>query len=417
MNRDGVALLMVGDELLDGRTPDTNSHWLIEQLSARNWTVTGVETLGDDAHAIAGALHRRTGAVGAVIVTGGLGPTPDDRTRDALAMLAGEELAEDPELVAQITALLESRGRTMSDANRRQAVRPESSLPLRNGVGTAPGLWHEIDGTAVILLPGVPAELRWMFEHEVRPRLAAHLVASDTHTRRLRTTGVAEARLAEIVRDALGDDHHDGLAWCVASYGVDVLVRDDDTARLDDVTARLRTAFGENLFAEGTVDLPEVVVRRLTERGETVAVAESCTGGLVGAALTSVPGSSRVLLGGVIAYANAVKQEQLGVDVALIEEHGAVSDVVARAMAEGVRARLGSTYGVSTTGVAGPGGGTEDKPVGTVWIGFADAEGAVARLRRLGGDRSLVRHWSVAATLDAIRRGRRAFADRNAGTR
>jgi len=187
--------------------------------------------------------------------------------------------------------------------------------------------------------------------------------------------------------------------------------------RLDDVTARLRTAFGENLFAEGTVDLPEVVVRRLTERGETVAVAESCTGGLVGAALTSVPGSSRVLLGGVIAYANAVKQEQLGVDVALIEEHGAVSDVVARAMAEGVRARLGSTYGVSTTGVAGPGGGTEDKPVGTVWIGFADAEGAVARLRRLGGDRSLVRHWSVAATLDAIRRGRRAFGDRNAGTR
>jgi molybdopterin-biosynthesis enzyme MoeA-like protein len=139
----------------------------------------------------------------------------------------------------------------MSDANRRQAVRPESSLPLRNGVGTAPGLWHEIDGTAVILLPGVPAELRWMFEHEVRPRLAAYLVASDSHTRRLRTTGVAEARLAEIVRDALGADHHDGLAWCVASYGVDVLVRDDDTARLDDVTGRLRTALGEHLFAEG----------------------------------------------------------------------------------------------------------------------------------------------------------------------
>lgn len=409
MRRDGVALLMVGDELLDGRTRETNSHWLIDELTARNWTVTGVEVVTDDVHAIAGALHRLTGGVGAVIVTGGLGPTPDDLTREALALLANEELEEDPVLVAQIAALLDSRGRAMSPSNRRQAVRPASSIPLRNAVGTAPGLWHEIDGTAVILLPGVPAELHWMFDHEVRARLAAHLVASDRRMLRLRTTGVAESRLADLVHEALGADVHDGLAWCVAAHGVDVIVRDDDPARLERVGQALRTAFGEHLFGEGDADLPTVVVRELAARDETVAVAESCTGGLVGAALTSVPGSSRVFAGGVIAYANEVKQQQLAVDIALLAEHGAVSDAVARAMATGVRTALGSTYGISTTGIAGPDGGTDDKPVGTVWIGFADADGAVARTRRYGGDRSLVRRWTVAAALDSIRRGRAAF--------
>jgi len=404
MKRDGVALLMVGDELLDGRTRETNSDWLVDRLTARNWTVTGVEVVTDDVHAIAGALHRLTGAVGAVIVSGGLGPTPDDLTRDALALLAGEELEEDPELVAQIAALLDSRGRTMSPSNRRQAVRPKSSLPLRNAVGTAPGLWHEVDGTAVILLPGVPAELEWMFDHEVRARLAGHLIASDVRMVRLRTTGIAESRLADRVNEALEGRPHDGMAWCVAKHGVDVIVRDDDPERLAEVADRLRTNFGDHVFGEGEDDLAAVVVRRLAERKETVAVAESCTGGLVGADLTSVPGSSRVFTGGVIAYANEVKQKHLGVDIALLAEHGAVSEEVACAMAVGARERFGTTYGVSTTGIAGPDGGTEEKPVGTVWIGVADARGAEATLRNYGGDRSLIRKWTVAAALESVRR-------------
>lgn len=410
MKSDDVALLMVGDELLDGRTPETNSHWLVARATARRWRVDRIEVVGDDADVIASTLHRLTGVVGAVIVSGGLGPTPDDRTREGLARVAGEPLIEDPVLLAHLDALFEQRGRTMSPSNRRQAQRCASSEVIENPVGTAPGLWHELSGTAVVLLPGVPAELRTMWERSVEARLATRLLPRAPRQVRLRTTQISESVLADRVRETLGTAVEGlDLAWCVAAHGVDLVVRHprEDQARA--VADRLRVALGDHVFAEGLRDLPEVAIEVLRTRGETVAVAESCTGGLVGAALTSVPGSSDVFLGGIVAYANAVKEAQLGIDPELLADHGAVSEEVARAMAEAVRTRLGSTWGVSTTGIAGPGGGTADKPVGLVWIGLAGREGTWARRLRLGGDRSLVRRWSVSSALDALRRGPASF--------
>lgn len=412
MKADDLALLMVGDELLDGRTPETNSHWIVARATARRWRVDRIEVVSDDVDAIAASLHRLTGVVAAVIVSGGLGPTPDDRTRDALAKVAGEPLEEDPHLLAHLSSLFEQRGRTMSPSNRQQALRCASSEVIDNPVGTAPGLLHEISGTLVVLLPGVPAELHTMWERSVEPRLATRLRAGAPSQIRLRTTQIAESVLADRVRETLGVATEGlDLAWCVAAHGVDLVVRHPQEAQARAVADRMRVALGDHVFAEGLVDLPAVTIDTLRARRETVAVAESCTGGLVGAALTSVPGSSDVFLGGVLAYANDVKQNQLGVPLELLVEHGAVSEPVARAMAERVRITLGSTWGVSTTGVAGPGGGTADKPVGTVWIALAGPEGTWARRLRLGGDRSLIRRWSVAAALDALRRGPGAFLE------
>lgn len=412
MKSDDLALLMVGDELLDGRTPETNSHWLVARVTARRWRVDRIEVVGDDVDAIAASLHRLTGVVGAVIVSGGLGPTPDDRTRDGLAKVAGEPLEEDPRVLAHLGELFEQRGRNMSPSNRQQALRCASSEVIDNPVGTAPGLWHEVSGTAVVLLPGVPAELHTMWERSVEPRLATRLLARAPRQIRLRTTQIAESVLADRVRETLGAATEGlDLAWCVAAHGVDLVVRHPQEAQARAVADRMRVALGDHVFAEGLVDLPAVTIDALRARGETVAVAESCTGGLVGAALTSVTGSSDVFLGGVLAYANEVKQNQLGVPRELLAEHGAVSEPVARAMAEQVRAALQSTWGVSTTGVAGPGGGTADKPVGMVWIALAGPEGTWARRLRLGGDRALIRRWSVAAALDALRRGPGTFLE------
>ena len=410
MKSDDLALLMVGDELLDARTLETNSQWLIARAAARRWRVDRIEVVGDDADAIASSLHRLTGVVGAVIVSGGLGPTPDDRTREGLARVVGEPLFEDPVLLAHLNALFEERGRTMSPSNRQQATRCASSEVIDNPVGTAPGLWHVVNGTVVALLPGVPAELRIMWERSVEPRLATRLLASAPRQIRLRTTQIAESVLADRVRASL-DTVTEGLdlGWCVAAHGVDLVIRHPIEAEARRVADRLREALGDHVFAEGSRELPEVTVEVLRDRGETVAVAESCTGGLLGAALTSVPGSSDVFLGGVLAYANDVKQNQLGVPDAMLAEHGAVSEAVARAMAEHVRNLLGSTWGVSTTGIAGPGGGTPDKPVGLVWIALAGPDTTSARRLRLGGDRSLVRRWSVSSALDALRRGPRSF--------
>jgi nicotinamide-nucleotide amidase len=411
MKADDLAVLVVGDELLDARAVDTNSHWITQRAAAHRWRVDRIEVVGDDVDAIASSLHRLTGVVGAVIVSGGLGPTPDDLTREALAKVAGEPLTEDPALVAHLSALFASRGRAMSPSNLRQAMRCASSEVIDNPVGTAPGLWHVVDGTAVVLLPGVPAELQTMWERSVEPRLAARLMADAPRQIRLRTTQIAESVLADRVREALGTTFRDlDLAWCVAPFGVDLIVRHtrEDEGRA--IADRLRAALGEHVFTEGLADLPEVTIAALRTRGDTVAVAESCTGGLVGAALTAVPGSSDVFVGGVLAYANAVKEASLGIDPALLAREGAVSEPVARAMAVHVRHSMLSTWGVSTTGIAGPSGGTPEKPVGTVWIALAGPECTVARRLRLGGDRSLVRRWTVAAALDALRRGPDAFA-------
>jgi nicotinamide-nucleotide amidase len=223
---------------------------------------------------------------------------------------------------------------------------------------------------------------------------------------RIRTTQIAESALVELVEGAVPDLPDMDVAWCVSTWGVDLLIREGDAERLEEVVARVDAAAGRFVYGHDETGLPDAVIARAADAGETLAVAESCTGGLVGGALTSVPGSSEVFLGGVIAYANHIKESVLEVPRELLVAHGAVSEDVARAMASGVRRRFGADWSVATTGIAGPGGGTAEKPVGTVCVGLAGPDGGVSSTTiRLGGDRSLVRRWSVACALDGLRRG------------
>jgi len=402
----GLVLLMVGDELLDGRSRDTNSQWIIERAGHLGWRVDAIEVIRDRTEEIAAAIARHAGSASAIVVSGGLGPTSDDLTRDGLALALGARLVFDDALCAHIESLFAARGRRMPDSNRRQAFRTPSSTVIENPVGSAPGLMDELAHTPIALLPGVPAELKAMFDATLVDALSPHLKGGAPPAVRIRTAQIAESALAELVENALGDLSALDIAWCVSAWGVDVLVRDRDEVRLHETVARIEEAAGRFVYGRDATGLPDAVIGRAARAGHTVAVAESCTGGLVGAALTSVPGSSEVFLGGVIAYANEAKEKELGVPHDLLVAHGAVSEEVARAMATGVRARFGSDWGVATTGIAGPGGGTAEKPAGTVCVGLAAPDGRIESITiRLGGDRNLVRKWSVSCALDALRRG------------
>jgi len=402
----GFVLLMVGDELLDGRSRDTNSDWILDRAATAGWRIDAIEVLHDDIEHIATAIVRHAGRAAAILVSGGLGPTSDDLTREGLARALDAELVFDEEILEHIEALFTARGRVMSPSNRRQAFRTPASRVIANPVGSAVGLLEELDGTAIALLPGVPAELKAMFDATVHGQFAPLLADGAPFARRVRTTQIAESTLVDLVHAKVSGADALDFAWCVSAWGVDLLVRGEDRERLDATARGLREAIGEYAFGEGETTLPAAVIATRAAAGETIAVAESCTGGLVGAALTSVPGSSEVFVGGIIAYSNEAKEEALAVPRELLVAHGAVSEEVALAMALGVRDRLGADWGVSTTGIAGPGGGTEEKSVGTVCVGLAGPDGVKAAVTiRLGGDRDLVRRWSVAAALDALRRG------------
>ncbi len=402
-----IVLLSVGDELLEGRVRDTNSSWLIDRLSAGGWRVQRVEVVSDDLPEIRVAMDRALQTAPFVVVGGGLGPTPDDRTREALAALVGEEMFCDEEVVEEIRTRFARRGREMPPTNRRQALRCPSASLVANPVGTAPGLWQPVaDRGVIVLLPGVPAELEPMFEREVLPRLRKFLPPRPLEVLNLHTAGLSESKVAEIVERSLDGEDLEGvqLAFYVARFGVDVVLRGEEKAEVRRLGYRIREGLGGACFGEGEGGLAELVLDQARVRGETVAVAESCTGGQLASALTDVPGCSEVFRGGVVAYANEAKIAVLGVDAKCIEAHGAVSEEVAGAMALGVRRALDSDWGLATTGIAGPGGGTADKPVGTVWIAVAGPSACRVWRLGLGGDRGVIQRWSVATLLDRWRR-------------
>lgn len=401
MTRDAVRLLVVGDELLDGRTREANSAWLIDELVSLSLDVEGVEVLPDELDVIRDGIGRAASRARVVVVTGGLGPTPDDLNRDALAAWLGEEMEEDAGLLATIRERFESRGREMTHSNVRQAFRPPSATAIPNANGTAPGLWVERDGCLVVLMPGVPEEMRTMWREQVRDLVGRRTGMGRGPRVRLRVSRVAESWLADRVRAALAPREVD-VAYCVQRYGIDILLR-PDTPELERVLTILRTELGERVYAEGSRQLDEVVLDRLRERKQTVAVAESCTGGMLGSMLTDHPGSSDVFLGGSIVYADSAKRERLDVAEDLLREHGAVSEPVALALARGVRKAFGADWGLATTGIAGPGGGTAEKPVGTIWIAVAGADGEEAHLLRLPGDREQNRRWTCVTVLDHLR--------------
>jgi nicotinamide-nucleotide amidase len=362
---------------------------------------------------------------GAVITTGGLGPTSDDLTKPSIAALFGRAMVLDEEHLAWMRDRWATRfQRPMPEANVQQAMLPAGARKLVNHHGSAPGIWLEDErGRWVAMLPGVPREMRGMLADTLLPIVASRLGDARTvvRSRTLRTTGIGESAIADLVGSLSQGVGEVGLAYLPNADGTDLrlTVRDagpgEADARLADGVARLRPLVGEWIYGEDGADLAEVVLSQCRARGITVGVAESCTGGLLGARLTAVPGSSDVVQGGVIAYAYEVKTSMLGVPAAMLEAHGAVSEPVARAMASGARASVGVDAALAITGIAGPGGGTEAKPVGTVWIAL-DLRGVVeARRYMMVGDRAEIRQRSAQAALEMLRR--RLLADgRQAGT-
>lgn len=411
-----VELITIGDELLLGFTVDTNGAHIARELATMGISIRRRASVGDVAEDIAAAVSEAIERTGSVITTGGLGPTSDDLTKPSIAALFGRRMKLDEEHVAWMEQRwLQRFQRKMPESNRAQAMIPEGATKLANKHGSAPGIWLEDEhGRWVAMLPGVPREMKGMLADTLIPRLRDRTPATAEPTvvrsRTLRTTGVAESVLADQIdpiRDQFGPIT---LAYLPGAEGVDLrlTIRGVSSTEADEslvhATELLRAKLGRSIYGEGNADLASIVLDRCRELGYTIAVAESCTGGLLGARLTSIPGSSDVLLGGVISYANDVKVSLLGVNEGDLAKYGAVSEQVAQQMAEGVRARLGATIGISITGVAGPGGGTPEKPVGTVWIAGALPEGPRALQLKLIGDREEIRHRATQSSLELVRR-------------
>ena len=405
-------LLTIGDELLIGQTTNTNAAWLGQRLSTLGVRVGRTVTVGDERGVMLEELDRAFTDARLVVCTGGLGPTHDDLTRDVVAEYFDAPLRTNDDLLDRVRRYYEQRGREMPDAAPALAQVPEGFEILENPVGAAVGLWHEAaDGRLIAVLPGIPAEMKAIFDAAVEPRLEAQPGVGEVHHRTLVTAGIPETRLQERLgdlSDALRDDVH--LAYLPSTSGVRLRLsadaeRTQAAARLDEVEAVIRERAGTYVIGTGDVTLETVLGDLLRERDATIAAAESATGGLIGHRLTGVSGSSDYFLGSIVAYANAVKQTVLGVEEATLRQHGAVSEAVAIEMAEGTRAALDASMGVSTTGIAGPTGGTPDKPVGTVWVGYADASGADARRFQFVEDRALNKELFASAAQERARRG------------
>jgi len=405
-------IISIGSELVSGQSLDTNSQWLSQELSALGITVAFHTTLGDVLVDHTGVFGTACDRVDLVVMTGGLGPTQDDLTREALAECAGVPLVEDPESLAAIAAMFARRNRVMRERNRVQALFPEGADPLPNRVGTAPGIWMRIGRATIVCLPGVPSEMRVMFGEQVVPRLRQEgWVERVIAQRKINLFGKGEADVEAQALDLtargrvpeVGITAHNGTI----SFRITASAADLDEARLAiEPTAKLiYERYGSLVVGEGSVDVPEGLLAQLIRTGSTIATAESCTGGLIAHMITALAGVSPFYLGGVVSYANEAKIELLGVPLALLEAHGAVSPEVAAAMAEGVRKRLGSDLGPSATGVAGPTGGTAEKPVGLVYLGLATSQGVQTRRLDIGWDqpRDIIQQRSSKAALNWAR--------------
>jgi nicotinamide-nucleotide amidase len=404
-------MVAIGDELLLGDTTDTNGSWLGQRLAAEGLLVVRRTVIGDDEDTIRSVVAEALGRTGAVICCGGLGATPDDRTRPAVAGLYGWPLEVDETWLEVVRQRFTNRGMVMPAINRLQAEVPRGAMLLPNQLGTAPGLI--LDGSPLgitILLPGVPGELRWLTEHGVLQHLKRRLEPGVAVEKRiLRVTGIAESALAERLADIEAGLPPLTLAYLPTGIGIDLRLTswgrmpgEAASEALDKAERRMRERLGSLVYGTGTDDLAEVVGTILRERGFTVAVAESCTGGLLAKRLTDAAGSSQYLLAGIVSYSNAAKEDLLGVEADLIREHGAVSEPVAAAMLEGALRRTGATCALSITGVAGPGGGTSEKPVGTVWIGVAAGEQRRLQPYRLFGSRAEIRARAAQAALKQL---------------
>ncbi|MGA1976629.1 MAG: competence/damage-inducible protein A [Bacteroidales bacterium] len=404
-------IITIGDELLIGQTIDTNSAWIGAEMSKLGFDVCRKVSVHDLRNDILDSLREAEGKAEVVLVTGGLGPTSDDITKQTICEFFGTKLVTDNKVLAMITEMMNKRGFPMNENNRRQAEVPESCRVLENSAGTAPGMWFEKKRTIFIFMPGVPHEMKYLMSTHVLPDLSNLFNSHVIIYRNIMTYGVSEARLAEMLEGfESGLPPEIKLAYLPSSGIIKLRLTGNGrekaklNSEMEEQVKNLYKVIPELIYGENEEPLEKAAGRLLTEKRQTICTAESCTGGKIAHMLTSIPGSSLYYMGTIVAYDNEVKENILGVPGNIIRKYGAVSEEVARAMAEGAREIMKTDFAIATTGIAGPDGGTEDKPVGTLCIAVASPHVTVSEKRAFGNERiTNLERFSNAALYLAIR--------------
>ncbi len=407
----GTEILTIGTELLLGQIVDTNASWIAQRLAEAGIDLFYKTTVGDNASRIEAALRQALSRAEVVITTGGLGPTEDDLTRDVVAAVLGRPLRLDPAVLAHIERRFAHRKIPMPENNRKQAMVPEGAELLYNPNGTAPGLFLKNGGRCVACMPGVPAEMKPMLTEQVIPRIRETFgIRSQIVSRVLKTCGISESRVDQAIGDYFREMRNPTIGVLAHAGEIHIRLtckgenRAEITRMLDELEAKIRERLGFLIFGRDEDKLEALVGKLLRDQKATLAVAESCTGGLIASRITDIPGSSDYFERGIVSYSLVAKEQVLEVPQATLDEFGTVSLPVARAMADGVRRLSGTTFGLASTGIAGPTGGTPERPVGLVCVALAWDGGDVAREYRLHGGRELIKYRAAQMALEMLRR-------------
>ena len=403
-------IITIGDEILYGQIVDTNSAWIGTEMGKIGVRIKQISSIADNSEAITQAIEEALNRADIILITGGLGPTRDDLTKDTLAAYFGVGLKLDQQSLEDLTELFRQRGRELTETNRQQAFLPENCTPVRNEIGTAPGMWFEHKGKIIVSMPGVPYEMMRMMTNTVIPRIQESFQLPVIIHKVVQTIGIGESFLADQISE-WEDNLPENIKLAYLPHLAGVRLRltglGDNADELEDQLLKelsaLSTLISKHIFAYGEVTLEETIGMLLNARGLTISTAESCTGGHVAHKLTSIPGSSMYYMGSIIAYDNEVKIKQLNVNPETIAEHGAVSEAVVREMAENVRKLLGTDVGIATSGIAGPDGGTPDKPVGTLCIAYSDATKTVSKKLFFNKNRELNIEFTAMTLLNLVR--------------
>lgn len=403
-------IISIGDELLYGQTLDTNAHWISHKLDEYNIKVFQRTTIGDNADQILNAFATAAERVDIVLITGGLGPTKDDLTKPLLAKYFGVGMVHHEEVLRDITLLFAKASREVTALNAQQAELPANCEKITNPVGTAPGMWFYENNTVFVAMPGVPYEMKSIMTQGILPKIHEMFSKGVLHHHIIKTIGITESSLSDLIEDwEVNLPKHIKLAYLPTKGQVKLRLTGsgDDLNTLKQEIDALQMAImpkiAKYVYGFGADSLEGVIGQLLNKNNLTLATAESCTGGYLAHMITSVPGSSRYFKGSVIAYSNEVKTAQLGVSTEDLKQQGAVSEKVAKELAEGVRKALNTDIAIATTGIAGPDGGTIEKPVGTVWIAYSDKHKTLAKKFNFSRDRTFIVHWSALAALNMIR--------------
>lgn len=404
-------IITIGDEILYGQIVDTNSQWLSAELDKAGIRTNRKISISDREEEILAALAESASRADIIITTGGLGPTKDDITKHTFAKYFGVELTYREEVTENIARLLKSRGREMNDLNETQGYVPENGEVIMNKIGTAPGMWFEKDGKVYVSMPGVPHEMKKMMSEVAIPRMQEVFHTPSIYHKMVKTIAVAEAKLAKILEEWEANlPEQIKLAYLprMGQVRLRLTAVGMDLAELKTLVAqeveKLQPLIGKYIYAYDGEEVEHTIGKLLKERGKKMASAESCTGGLIANKITDIAGCSEYFEGGIVAYSNEVKEQQLGVKAETLKAHGAVSEQTAKEMAENVRLKYGADYGIATTGIAGPGGATPDKPVGTIWIAYSDEHETVAKHYQLTDNRMLNVNFTYNLAMNLLRR-------------